>query len=338
MVESFGMDVQSEPIKPEPPSLVGALRKGFDAVANHLFVVLFPIGLDVFLWLGPRLKVTRLVERILLSWNEFYSNSSFPNEDALNVGQQAWNIIGERLNLFIFLRSYPVGVFSLMAGVQPLRSPLGEQFVIQVNSFEAVLLAWFACSLVGILAASIYFALVAQAAVNESVNWIDSVKSWIRNSLQVLLLTIFWFSVIAMVGLPCSCLISFLTFGNLAAAQFGILVLIGVLVWLLLPLFFSPHGIFVNREDVWKAIKRSINLTRFTFPNTLFLVVIVFAIGEVMDIIWRFPEETSWLTLIGIAGHGFVTSALLATTFVYYRDAMLWMNAVLRRVETVSAS
>lgn len=338
MVESLNMAIQSEQSKLNPPSLLGSLRKGFDSIANHVFVILFPIALDVFLWLGPHLKVTPLVERMLATWNEFYSNGSFANQEALRVGEQVWSAIGERLNLFIFLRSYPIGVFSLMAGVQPVDSPLSQPIVIQVSSFKAVFIAWFACSLIGIFAASIYFTLVAQAAVQGSINWSESIKKWVRNSLHLLLLTVFWFSLIAMVALPCSCLISFFTFGNFSAAQLGIIIMMGVLLWLLFPLVFSAHGIFINQDDVWKSIKGSINLTRFTFPNTLFFLFVVFVIGEVMDIIWRFPKETSWLLLVGIAGHGFVTSALLATTFVYYRDATLWINEVIHKMETISTS
>lgn len=338
MVEFFNMINQSEQVKLNPPSLLGSLRKGFDAIANHVFIILFPIALDIFLWLGPHLKVTRLVEGLLSTWQVYYSSGPIPNEEALKVGQQVWSALGERLNLFVFLRSYPVGVFSLMAGLQPVNSPLSEPMVIQASSLKAILLAWLACSLVGILAASIYFTLVAQAAVHGEINWVDSLKSWLRHSLQVMLLTVFWFSLIAMVGLPCSFLISFLTFGNLAAAQFGVLVMMGVLVWLLFPLVFSPHGIFLNRDDALKSIKQSIQLTRFTFPNTLLFLLLIFAIGEAMDIIWRFPKETSWMMLIGIAGHGFINSALLATTFIYYRDATLWVNEMRRKLETVSAA
>ncbi|MCX8061145.1 MAG: hypothetical protein N3D16_01045 [Anaerolineales bacterium] len=332
------MQTQNEQLQPTPPSLVASLRKGFDAIANHPFVILFPIGLDVFLWLGPHLKITRLVEKMLATWNEFYSSGAFPNEEAIRVGQQVWTAIGERLNLFIFLRSYPVGVFSLMAGIQPIRSPLGEPYILQASSLSTVLFAWLACSLLGIFAGSYYFSLVAQAAVNGVINWMDSLRMWVQNSLQISLLTIFSLSMVAMVGLPCSCLISFLTFGNLAAAQMGILIMLGILVWMFSPLVFTPHGIFVRQENMWQAITQSIKLTRFTFPNTLFFLVVVFAIGEGMDMIWRFPKETSWLTLVGIAGHGFVTTALLATTFVYYRDAVRWVNEVSRRIETASVS
>ncbi|MCS6908412.1 MAG: hypothetical protein RML93_11100 [Anaerolineales bacterium] len=332
------MNYQSRRPRLGPPNLIEVLRKGFDSIANHLGVVLFPIALDVFLWLGPRLKVTLLVEEMLQVWREFYAGETLPNGEALQVGQQLWSAIGERLNLFIFLRSYPIGVFSLMAGVQPVRSPLSQPLVIQAGSLSMVVLSWIVCSLIGILAASIYFTLVAQAAVLRRIDIVDAIRSWARNTLHVLLLTVFWLSVIVMVGMPCSCLISFLTFGNLAAAQLAVLGMVALLIWLSFPLVFSPHGIFVYHEDVWVSIKQSIRLTRFAFPNTLLLIVVVFAIGEALDWIWRIPQETSWLMGIGIAGHGFVTSALLASTFIYYREARLWIDETQRGVETVSAS
>ncbi|PWH20098.1 MAG: hypothetical protein DDG59_01140 [Anaerolineae bacterium] len=338
MVESLDMNIQNEPIKTGLPNIIGSFRKGFDSIANHLYIILFPVILDVFLWLGPHLKITRLIEGLLSAWNEFYSSGSMPNEDALRVGQMVWSTIGERFNLFVFLRTYPVGVFSLMAGVQPVHSPLSEPWIIQASSLGTVLLAWATCSILGILAASIYFSLVAQVSVNGWIDWVDSIKSWLRNGIHLFLLTVFWFTIIAMVALPCSCLISFLTFGNLAAAQLGILVMMGFLIWLLFPLIFSPHGIFVHRADVWNAIKQSIQLTRFTFLQTLLFFVVIFVVGEAFDVIWRLPKETSWMMLIGIAGHGFITSALLATTFVYYRDAKLWVETVMQKLETVSPS
>ena len=37
------------------------------------------------------------------------------------------------------------------------------------------------------------------------------------------------------------------------------------------------------------------------------------------------------MSLVGIAGHAFVTTGLLAASFVYYRDAMRWVQEFLQR-------
>jgi hypothetical protein len=42
---------------PPPPNVIGSLRAGFDAVSSHVVLILLPLILDVFLWLGPRLSV-----------------------------------------------------------------------------------------------------------------------------------------------------------------------------------------------------------------------------------------------------------------------------------------
>jgi hypothetical protein len=36
--------------------------------------------------------------------------------------------------------------------------------------------------------------------------------------------------------------------------------------------------------------------------------------------------------LIGIIGHAFIASAVLAATFVYYQGGLRWMREVMRRV------
>jgi hypothetical protein len=39
------------------------------------------------------------------------------------------------------------------------------------------------------------------------------------------------------------------------------------------------------------------------------------------------------MLLVGIAGHAFITTALLAASFVYYRDMNVWLQTVLERLQ-----
>jgi hypothetical protein len=43
-------------VLPPTPSLVRSIRAGFDAIANHITLIAFPLVLDSFLWFGPHLK------------------------------------------------------------------------------------------------------------------------------------------------------------------------------------------------------------------------------------------------------------------------------------------
>jgi hypothetical protein len=71
-----------------------------------------------------------------------------------------------------------------------------------------------------------------------------------------------------------------------------------------------------------------------TLPTTSLFFLSILAISEGLDILWRVPPETSWLTMIGVGGHAFITSALLAASFVYYRDADLWTQETLRLIKS----
>ncbi|PKN90066.1 MAG: hypothetical protein CVU45_04470, partial [Chloroflexi bacterium HGW-Chloroflexi-7] len=44
-----------------PPKLFPTLLKGFNTIANHWYLILFPVVIDALLWLGPKLKVKTLM-------------------------------------------------------------------------------------------------------------------------------------------------------------------------------------------------------------------------------------------------------------------------------------
>jgi hypothetical protein len=71
-----------------------------------------------------------------------------------------------------------------------------------------------------------------------------------------------------------------------------------------------------------------------TLPTTSLFILSVLVISEGLDLLWRIPPETSWLTLVGVCGHAFITSALLAASFIYYRDADHWTQETLKMLKS----
>ncbi|MGB9586154.1 MAG: hypothetical protein ACPL7A_01895, partial [Anaerolineales bacterium] len=49
----------------KPPNLINSLKEGFDAIANHVGLILFPLSLDLFLWLGPHWRISHLIDQML---------------------------------------------------------------------------------------------------------------------------------------------------------------------------------------------------------------------------------------------------------------------------------
>ena len=98
------------------------------------------------------------------------------------------------------------------------------------------------------------------------------------------------------------------------------------------PTFFSAHGIFISKMDAMRSILNSLRMVRFTLPNTgLFLLVFV-VINIGLNFLWSSSPPNSWLMLVGIAGHAFVSTALLAASFIYYRDINAWLAIVFEQL------
>jgi hypothetical protein len=77
-------------------------------------------------------------------------------------------------------------------------------------------------------------------------------------------------------------------------------------------------------------------MIRFSLPTSGMFVLSVFILSRGMDILWRAPKSDSWLALVGFAGHAFITTALLAASFVYYRDMGDWLQTVYEHFQQIN--
>lgn len=318
---------------PPAPNLIGAIRSGFDAVTNQILLILFPIFLDLLLWFGPRIKLTGLINSFA---KELFlvSTSQDPGmADLLQPILEIWSQTAEKFNMLAMLRSYPVGVTSLLVADLPLSSPVGSTGTFEIGSLGGVFLTFIIISLVGILCGTLYFMLVAQAAILGDISWQQVFSELPWTSLQVVLLAFLWTIFILAITIPGSFLFSLVILSGISYVNCAVFIFAGVVFWLILPLVFSPHGIVLNQESFLKSVKTSVNLSRRTLPSTVLFILAAFLLSKGLDILWRKPLElggNSWLTLVGILGHAFVTTGLLASSFVFYRDALRWMREMVK--------
>jgi hypothetical protein len=103
-----------------------------------------------------------------------------------------------------------------------------------------------------------------------------------------------------------------------------------VLVWVLLPLVFSPHGIFAGDLKATRSIVTSFRLVRSMMAGTGMFFIMMIIIGYGLDVLWTTPEADSWLLLVGIFGHAFISSGLLAASFKFYDRGIRWQQEVIQ--------
>lgn len=322
------MSSAPSPAPATPPSLITALQAGFDAVANHLSVILLPVLLDLFLWAGPRLKIQGLLQALI---NQMFRLPAAGNAEMaalLRANQELWQQAASRLNLLSILRTYPVGIPSLMAGRLPLASPLGQPPAWEVGSWSGVLIFWLALLTVGLTLGSLYFSATAQAALQGELHWPAVLRAWPWTAWQVLSLTILWGLLLLGMSIPVSLTLALVSAAGSWLGQLILFLLGGFLIWLALPLLFSPHGIFVYRQRMLASVSHGVRLAQMTLPSTGLFFLAALVISQGLDVLWQVPGEASWFGLVGVIGHAFVATAVLAASFIYYRDADRWLRQI----------
>lgn len=315
---------------PPPPGIIGSLRTGFDAIAGHVTAIALPLGLDLLLWLGPRLQVDRLYARFYeYTMRNASAFGATPEQITQIKDSYTPEFIAElqRLNVFAFLRTLPVGVSSLMAGARPTASPFGAPPFLEAGPFDLFL--WILLlSFIGWMLGAFYFRWVAGLAVP------DVSLTMGRALSQTFLYSAIWSLLFVTFGLPAFFVFYLLFTLNSLIAE-GILLFFGFLsMWVIVPIFFSPHGMFIRKQNALISILSSFQMTRFTMPASSLFVMTIFLLSVGLNVLWAFPAADSWLALVGILGHAFISTALLASSFVYYRDMTVWLQAVLERLRT----
>ncbi len=319
---------------PAPPNTIASLRAGFDAVANHIAIIIIPIGIDLLLWLGPHLQLKSLLSGMLDLLMPAQAASSTPTSDLYSSSLEMVRSLLGQFNLFSLLRTIPVGVPSLMAFKLPIKIPSGSPILIDLTNPILVAILVVVLLLAGLVAGSFFYALVTQVSLHGRLDLRVVVKNWWWSSIQVVSLALALIILYLVVTVPSSCAIYAITLLGLPFGQFSFFLYFAVMLWLAFPLLFSAHGIFVNHNNALVSVQRSMVLTRMTLPTTTLFFLSVVAISEGLDILWRVPPDNSWLTIIGLGGHAFVASALLAASFIYYRDADTWTQETLRLMKT----
>jgi hypothetical protein len=328
------MDKIESQIIPAPPNTISSLRAGFDAVANQIAIILIPVVIDLFFWLGPHFRVNSLVNRVINSLSIPSEMSTIQSKEVLSTSVEVLKTAAEQFNLLSLLRTIPVGIPSLMAARLPVKTPGGVPTFFDITNLFAVIGIVIGMIILGLVIGCIYYILVGQIALHGKIDLKNFIKNWSWSSVQVLSLAFALLIIFILISIPSSCVISALTLFGLPLGQFAIFLYIGLLLWLAFPLLLSAHGIFVNHNNALVSVQRSMMLTRMTLPSTSLFILSILVISEGFDLLWRVPAETSWLTIVGVGGHAFITSALLAASFVYYRDADHWTQETLRMLKS----
>ncbi|MBK9051106.1 MAG: hypothetical protein IPL78_09370 [Chloroflexi bacterium] len=303
---------------PVLPSVWDTLKAGLDLTTKHLWLIIIPVLLDSFYWLGPRVSIRPLLEAFL---SLMVQQAAATNQPAATI--QTLNSMAEQwasaVNLLTTITIPLIGVPALMSGLTPEKTPISSS-IIEIDNLGGVVLLFTLFLGVGLVLSAIYYGLIAQAVRAESARLDWWWREWPRALFKLIALVFLVLTMGLMASFPFFCLSMFAALFSINLATLIWFVGAMPLMALILYGFFAPHGVLLQARPVLAAWRESLGLMRQHLAPALGLLLVIYLVGNGLTILWQIADDGSWLTLVSIVGHGFVSTALAAATFIFYRD------------------
>jgi hypothetical protein len=297
------------------PGVWSALTSGFDLTAKHPWLLLLPIAVDMFFWLGPRLSFESILVEIV---------ASLPQEAQVVDLAGQLTAAGPQTNLFTVLSLPFIGVPTLLAGLAPEKTPLVPE-VFDIGSGTQWLWLFLLFSAVGLLLTAVYYVTIASVVSEQGSEagektfdqWLSTIgRSWLR----LIGLALFFLLLALIVYLPIS-IVGALLF--LLSSTLGTLVLLLapiIIIWIVIYLSLAPPGITLNGRTLFPAVMDSVRLVQTNLAAMLTMLLLILLIGTLVDWLLLLVDNGTWLTLFNILGHAFVHTSLVTAFFIFYQD------------------
>ena len=294
------------------PGLPETIVAGFDVTTKHLWLLIIPVILDTFLWLGPRLSLRPLIEQFI---------TYLPTEEAYAAFNEMLPILATRTNLFTSLSIPFIGVPVMLAGMTPENTPLTTT-VVEMADPGLVLAYWLGLSFVGVLLTAVFLTLIAQTiqAEDQLTNRQLGHRTWqvwwrllagLMAYLMILLIIYILLVIIATAAALISPVLSLFV------------LLIGPFMgaWILISCYYTPHGLALYGRPLIRAIQGSLALMKKSTLPAVGLILVIILTNTFLDpLLQSLADGGSWLTFVSILGHAFINTSLITATFIFYRD------------------
>jgi hypothetical protein len=318
------MDTRTQEDASGPLGVIGSLMAGFEMVGRHLGLIVLPVLLDLFLWLGPRLSVAPLVQQFIA----LLMAQPVPDPAVARQIEQVvhfWEQSSEQFNLLSLLSALPLlDVPTLLAQHVPeMGTPLGEPRVFLVTSV-LTLVVWMAVLIpIGMVLGFLYLnglTCRVRAMRSDEVEEALRFSGWVNKIINVFLF---------ISGLMMAGVVLFPLWLLVVGITLMIAPPLGLLIWLIsvglggyvaLNLLFVVPGMLLGNRGLFQATLESFMLIQIRFPSVVALILLVVVIYEGLGFVWSLPSGGSWMLLIGILGNGCIATGLTAATFVFYQE------------------
>jgi hypothetical protein len=302
--------------------VIEAISAGFDRVLHQPWLMIIPLVLDLFLWVGPRLQAAPLYDQFAPSLKTMAADLDTDGQLAVQeMGQLLQDFFG-RFNLFSWLSVGVVGVPAVNTSIDASSRLVtgAPPAAVVISNVQAYLLVLGGLSAIGLVLGGLFWAMLAGSVRDEPFD----VAAWLRSGLtiggQLVLLGVLTIMVVGLLMILLSLLMALIGAISAGLASFLPALLITAGVWVVFYLAFTVHGLALYRLTLNRALRTSALIARVYFAPTLGLAALSLLIYLGLGLIWDLFVPDSWLRLIAMAGHAFIAASLAMASLIYYQN------------------
>ena len=203
--------------------------------------------------------------------------------------------------------------------------------VFDLESSLAVIGLWAIFLILGFFLGSMYFNNISMQIVDIHNEKERNIKSLLRAFFQIILMPVMILIVLLVISIPALLIMSALSLLSPSISQFFLIMIGFLIVWIILPLVFTPHGIFLYKQNLISAMMTSISVVKTSMSQTTWFILAAFLLNEGLNYLWTSPSSDNWFLIIGIFGHAFVVSAVIAASFYYFLDATAYTQSLMNK-------
>lgn len=303
--------------KPQSLSLIDTFSAGYRVINRRLWVILIPVILNLYLWLGIRLSFAPFLSNLRDAMQRAVALlASNPREQEQLVLAIQNADMRSRLALFNFV---PILHPEVLLANHIAQSSL------YVYDLSGVLLAVLIINLLALALSSLFLTLLAGAARREAPHLRTVLWRCITVARDICGYWLILLGVGLLLGLP------FLALSIiLVMALPNAVVMIGlawyiVLFWVYVYTGFAVEAILMSRVGPLRAIYNSVNIVRRNLLPTMTLLLLSFVIVAGLNIVWLNLARTNWGLLLASVASAYIGSGLAATRLIFYNERLaLW--------------
>lgn len=316
-------------------TVIEALSGGFELILQNPWVLILPVALDLFLWLGPPISAKPLFDHLLAFMTSgivIQPNASPETLQSFELVKSALQTAGDTFNL---LGVIATGLPTLF-WIQPPMTDGARPTLLVIASSLSFLIWLVPLGLVGVLLTALYLEMIGRAVRQEA-----GVKTFaprvIRGFGATTLLGMILLLALLVIVLPVSFGAAVLSLASQGLASFLMLAGMLLMLWATLYLAFALPSIFVSGSNAAQAIFNSISMFRFDFWSSMGLVILTYLIRWGFALVWQLLIDNPWGILFDVLANAFLGSGLVAAMMLFYADRMNWLDQLRARIRQEQA-